>query len=195
MAALLGCSISADGKQATLSPSGAGTVVFCLESSMKGKREWEFGFCWSWSFLPFSCVSSTIIPFPLWCGLCALALHLGGFGICVIPELQLSGNYSERTDLKRGREGERLCEYNHSRKQIPHDNIFCLFQIGLELFYSSEMPEDKWGLIEMWSLDIYKQARCVGQWGHTLPAYSLHHNLSFHTSVIKWAAKRWGSIG
>lgn len=80
---------------------------FWLEKFNEGEEGGEFGFCWSWSFLPFSCVSSPTIPFPLWCGPCALALHLHGFGICLIPEPQLSDNYSETRDQKRGRAGER----------------------------------------------------------------------------------------
>lgn len=122
---------------------------FAFESLMRGKKKGNSVSGQSWPFLSFSYISFPVLPFPFWQDPCAFALHLHGSGICVIPELQLSGNYSATTDQKRGREGERLCEYNHSRKQISHDNIFCLFQIGLELFYSSEMPKDKWGLVVM----------------------------------------------
>lgn len=54
-----------------------------------------------------------------------------------------------QTEREGERERERLCEYNRLRKQISHDDIFCLFQIGLELVYSSEMLKDKWGFIKM----------------------------------------------
>lgn len=33
---------------------------------------------------------------------------------------------------------ERLHEYNSFRKQISHNNIFCLLQMDLELVYSSK---------------------------------------------------------
>ena len=54
-----------------------------------------------------------------------------------------------QTEREGERERERLCEYNRLGKQISHDDIFCLFQIGLELVYSSEMLKDKWGFIKM----------------------------------------------
>lgn len=74
----------------------------------EGEKEREFSFCGSLSFLLFSFV---FLP-PLFLFLsdlvrCIFQLH--GFEICVIPELQLSGNYSETTDQnqERGREEER----------------------------------------------------------------------------------------
>lgn len=76
----------------------------------------------------------------------------------------------QETKREGGREKERLCEYNHLRKQISHDNIFRLFQIGLELFYSSEMPKDKWGLIEMNVKFAYLQTGlCLGGEGTHFP--------------------------
>lgn len=76
----------------------------------------------------------------------------------------------QETEREGGREKERLRECNHLRKQISHDSIFCLFQIGLELFYSSEMPKDKWGFLEMNVKFAYLQTGlCLGGEGTHFP--------------------------
>ena len=99
---------------------------------MKGKRKRNsisVGHCLSCPspvFLP------PFIPFSslIWSNASTFYLHK--FEICVSPELQISSHYSETTDQNteagRKRDRERLCEYNRLRKQISHDNIFCLLQ-------------------------------------------------------------------
>lgn len=97
------CFVSADGKQTILFPSGAGTLaILGLKVQWRGKRK-GFNFCRSLSFLPFSRISSLLIPLPPWLGPHASIFHLHWFVISVIADFQPSVNYSDTTEREKER--------------------------------------------------------------------------------------------
>ena len=106
---------------------------FGLENSMKGKRKGNsvsVGHCLSCSsplffFLLYS-FSSLI-----WSGAFSSSTALKSVLSLNCSFLVIIRKQQTKTKGEGGKRRERFCEYNHLRKQVSHDNIFCLFQIGL----------------------------------------------------------------
>lgn len=123
--------------------------IFLAWKFNEGEKEGEFDFCQPLSFLS-SWNSSPLTPFP------SNLVHVHQLPVSMGLEfgLSLRCNFlviiqKEQNNRERGREKERdfvsTIIWENKYLMITH----CLFQIVLELVYSSEMPIDKWGIIKM----------------------------------------------
>lgn len=182
-------SVLADGKRTSLSPSGAGMMVIF------GPRVWWWGIkreilvsvghylSSHWTAFLFSWFALWMSTFM---SLCFKSMLSSTCSFLVINQKQ----QAKKKAKNRKRVKERLHEYNSFRIQVSHNNIFCLLQIGLELFYSSKCQKtNRTSKRGMWNLYICKHTQmCSGCEGtHFPPA----HYEKIYSTMLSFQMSCW----